>query len=137
MDIIYNTLKQIIEHSPCEAGWKKLNKNLGLNYGEDTLLTFKQIYESNGYDDTLWCLRAVDKKYYPLWRHFAVDCAEKVKHLVKDKRSLKVLEVARLHADGLATDEELATVWAAARDAQMELLFEYCRTGERLKGDKE
>ena len=151
-DKVTTTLEQIRDHSPCEDGWKNLYKNLGgfKAYGEDTPLTFKQIYDSNGYDDTLWCLRSVDKKFYPLLRHFAVDCAEQVKHLMTDKRSLNALVVARLHADGKATDEELAAAkaaawdaakdaaWddarAAARDAQMELLFEYCRTGKRACG---
>ncbi|MDE2107384.1 MAG: hypothetical protein KGL39_59865 [Patescibacteria group bacterium] len=79
-----------------------------------------------------------------------------------DERSLNALVVARKHADGKATDEELAAAWdaawaaawaaamdaawdaawaaawAAAMDAQMECLFEYCRTGKRVmrKGDK-
>jgi hypothetical protein len=180
---IYTTLAQIRACSPCEDGYKKLCKNLGgrKEYGEDTPVTFKQIYESNGYNDTLWCLRTADKKYYPLWRHFAVDCAEDVKHLMTDERSLNALAVARKHADGRATDDELdaawdaamaaardaamaaardaardaawaaamaadrAAAWAAARDAawaaamaadrnaQMERLFEYCRTGKRVK----
>ena len=122
-DKITTTLAQIRAHSPCESGWKKLCKNLGglREYGEDTTLTFKQIYDSNGYDDTLWCLRSVDEKYYPLWRHFAVDCAEQIKHLMTDERSLNALVVARKHADGKATDAELDAArdaaWAAARDA--------------------
>ena len=113
MDVIYTTLAQIREHSPCPDRWKLLNTNLGSDYGDDTPLTFKQIFESNVYEDMFWCLRAVDEKYYPLWRHLAVDYVEDAKHLVTDERFLKALEVARLHADGLATDEELA----AARDA--------------------
>ena len=141
-DKIYTTLAQIREHSPCPDRWKLLNTNLGLDYGDDTPLTFKQIYDSNGYEDTFWCLRAVDEKYYPLWRHLAVDYAEDVKHLMTDERSLKVLEVARLHADGLATDEELTAAhagawdaWAAlatARDSQNERLFKYCEAGVRV-----
>jgi hypothetical protein len=120
MDIIYTTLKQIRRNSPCEDGYKKLVKSLGGvgKYGKDTPLTFKQIYESNGYDDTLWCMRAVDEKWYPLWRHFACDCADDVCHLMTDERSKNAIHVARKHADGLATHEELAAAgdaaWAAA-----------------------
>ena len=73
-DKIYTTLKQIRGHSPCPDGWKLLNNNLGSDYGDDTPLTFKQIFESNVYEDMFWCLRAVDEKYYPLWRHLAVPC---------------------------------------------------------------
>jgi len=166
MDAIYTTLKQIRSHSPCEDGYKKLVKSLGgvCKYGEDTPLTFKQIYESNGYDDTLWCMRAADEKWYPLWRHFACDCADDVRHLMTDERSKKAIDVARLHADGLASDDELmdaraaacdaaraaacdaarAAAWAVARDAaraaawdaQMKRLFKYCETGERVKHDQ-
>ena len=117
MDVIYTTLAQIRERSPCPDRWKLLNTNLGSDYGDDTPLTFKQIFESNVYEDMFWCLRAVDEKYYPLWRHLAVDYVEDAKHLMTDGRILKALEVARLHADGLATDEELAASWDAAWDA--------------------
>ena len=104
-DIIYTTLKQIRAHSPCEDGYKKLCKYLGgiEKYGEDTPVTFKQIYDSNGYDDTLWCLRTVDEKWFPLWRHFACDAADDVRHLMIDDRSLNAIDVARRFADGLAT----------------------------------
>ena len=177
MDKIYTTLKQIRSHSPCEDGYKKLVKSLGgLSYGEDAPITFKQIYESNGYDDTLWCLRTVDGKWFPLWRHFACDAADDVRHLMIDDRSLNAIDVARRFADGLATEEELtaavdaaraaagdaaraaagdaavdaaggaawaaaldaagAAAWAAAGYAQMQRLFKYCETGERVMGDK-
>jgi len=157
MDIIYTTLKQIRRNSPCEDGYKKLVKSLGGvgKYGKDTPLTFKQIYESNGYNDTLWCMMAVDEKWYPLWRHFACDCADDVRHLMTDERSKNAIHVARKHADGLATHEELDAAWAAARAAaraaagaaawaaagaaardaaraaQMKRLFKYCESGIR------
>ena len=148
-DKVYTTLKQIRDHSPCQDGWRKLIKNLGglKKYGEDTPLTFKQIYQSNGYEDTLWCMHAVDKKYSQLWRHFAVDCAEQVKHLMTDERSLNALKVARLHADGKATDEELtaasdaasdaaraaarAAAWAAARAAASDAVWAAARAAAR------
>lgn len=115
MDKITTTLAKIKSHSPCEDGYKKLVKNLGgLKYGKDTPITFKQIYDSNGYNDCLWCLRSVDEKFYPLWRHFAVDAAQAVEHLMTDQRSKDALKVARRHADGKATDEELAAAGDAA-----------------------
>ena len=150
MDAIYTTLAQIRDHAPCEDGWKKLYKNLGgiRKYGKDTPVTFRQIYESNGYDDTLWCMRAVDPKWFSLWRHFACDCADDVRHLMKDERSHNAIDVARRHAEGLVTEESLsaardaardaaraaagAAARAAARDAQMQRLFKYCETGERV-----
>jgi hypothetical protein len=50
-------------------------------------------------------------------RKFAAWSARQVQHLMTDPRSTHALDVAERHADGLATDEELATAWAAARAA--------------------
>lgn len=113
MDKVTFTLNGIRKHYPCGLergsgeGYDLLRKNLGKGYGNNTPITIRQIYESNGHDDVLWCLRASDPKFYPLWRHFAVDCAKQVEHLMEDESSRNALVVARRHADGLATDEEL------------------------------
>lgn len=119
MDKITFTLAGIKAHSPCEDGYKKLCKNLrGVRkYGKDTPISIRQIYESNGYADTLWCLRVTRKEVHYLWRHFAVDCAEMVEHLMRDKRSRAALKVARRHADGGATDGELMSAEYDARSA--------------------
>jgi hypothetical protein len=50
-------------------------------------------------------------------RLFAVWSVRQVRHLMKDSRSIAALDVAERHANGQATDEELAAAWAAARDA--------------------
>jgi len=50
-------------------------------------------------------------------RLFACDCAEHVVHLAEDKRCVTAIKVARKHANGEATDKELAAAWAAARAA--------------------
>ena len=55
-------------------------------------------------------------------RLFACNCAEAVlpiyeKHYPNDHRPRRAVEVARLFADGKATQEELAAARAAARDA--------------------
>ena len=114
------TLNKIREHSPCESGWKKLLSNLGKTKADDEPVSIAFILESNGLDDALWCLRAVDG-YQREMRLYAVDCARMVQHMMTDQRSLNALNVAERHADGLATDEELAAArdaaWAAARDA--------------------
>jgi len=49
-------------------------------------------------------------------RLFAVRCARRVQHLMTDPRSLVALDVAERYARGEATDKELSTAWAAARD---------------------
>jgi hypothetical protein len=110
------TLNKIRAHSPCTDGWEKLLKNLGKTKADDEPLALTAILESNGIDDALWCLRAVDGHEREM-RLFAVDCARSVQHLMTDKRSLDALDVAERFANGLATQTELAAAdaaWAAA-----------------------
>ena len=122
--MICTTLNKIKAHDPCEDGWKKLLKHLGKTKADDEPLPLLTILESNGLDDTLWCLRAVpehDKE----WRLYAVWCARQVQHLMADERSINALDVSERFANGEATSEELAAArdatrnaaWDAARDA--------------------
>ena len=110
------TLNKIRAHGPCIPGWEKLLRNLGKIKADDQPLAITTILESNGIDDALWCLRAVDG-YQREMRLYAVDCARSVQHLMTDERSIAALDVAERHADGLATDQELAAARAAARAA--------------------
>lgn len=115
------TLQKIKDASPCESGWKTLLKSKGgtkADYFAEFPLA--DVLESNGLDDTLWCLRCLPE-HNRIWRKYAVWCARQVEHLMTDERSLNALNVADRHADGLATDAELAAAggaaWAAARGA--------------------
>ena len=114
--MIYTTLNRIREHNPCVDVWRKLLKYLGKTGPDDAPLAYSTILESNGLDDALWCLRA-EPQHASIWRMYAVRCARRVQHLMTDERSLQALDVAERHARGLATDEELAAAWAAARAA--------------------
>jgi len=114
--MICTTLNKIRGHSPCESGWKKLLKHLGKTEADDEPLPLLTILESNGLDDTLWCLRTVPE-HDREWRLFAVWCARKVQHLMTDQRSINALDVAEKYANGKATKEELSAAWSAARDA--------------------
>ena len=110
------TLNLIRSHDPCQEGWEKLLRHLGKTKADDEPLPLRVILESNGLDDALWCLRAVpncDKEA----RLYAVWCARQVQHLMTDPRSLAAPDVAERHANGEATDEELAAACAAAGDA--------------------
>ena len=114
------TLNKIREHSPCTDGWEKLLKNLGKTKADDEPLALTTILESNGLDDALWCLRAVNGHKREM-RLFAVECARSVQHMMTDKRSRDALDVAERFANGLATQVELAAArnaaWDAARSA--------------------
>lgn len=111
------TLNAIREHGPCLRGWHRLLKHLLKTSADDEPLLIRTILESNGLDDALWCLRAVNG-YEREMRLFAVWCARQVQHLMKDERSIKALDVAELYANGEASDEEMAADAAAgAADA--------------------
>ena len=112
----YTTLKKIREHHPCVEGWKKLLAHLGKTTADDEKIAISTILESNGLDDAVWCLRAVDGKDKEI-RLFAVWCARQVEHLLTDQRSKDVITAAEKFANGEATEEELQAARAAARDA--------------------
>lgn len=110
------TLNKIRQHSPCARGWGKLLKHLGKTGADDEPLPIRTILDSNGLDDALWCLRAVDGHDREI-RLYAVWCARKVQHLITDHRSLAALDVAERYAHGQATSGELAAAWHEARAA--------------------
>ena len=110
------TLNKIRAHAPCASGWTKLLHNLGKTKADDEPLAITTILDSNGLDDALWCLRAVDGHQREI-RLYAVDCARSVQHLANDQRSIEAIDVAERHAYSLATDDELAAARDAARAA--------------------
>jgi hypothetical protein len=106
------TLNQIRAHHPCEDGWRKLLAHLGKTQADDEPLAITTILDSNGLDDALWCLRAVEGRDREI-RLYAVWCARQVQHLMTDPRSIAALDIAERFANGEATQAELG----AARDA--------------------
>jgi hypothetical protein len=60
-------------------------------------------------------------------RRIAVWSARQVQHLMTDPRSLASLDVAERHADGQATDEELAAARAAAGAAAGDAAWDAAR----------
>ena len=114
--MITTTLNRIRAHVPCREGWEKLLKGLGKTAADDEPLPYSRIVEINGINDAVWCCRA-EPQHAREWRLFAVWCARQVQHLMVDPRSIAALEVAERHANGQATDDDLAAAWDAARDA--------------------
>ena len=120
--MLTTTLQAIKDYGPCEDGWKKLRKNIGVGKPLSTVVTLAQILESNGLDDAIWALRAFPENEREA-RLFACACACRVAHLNPDARVRRAIETASLFADGLADEQELAAAraaaWDAARDAAM------------------
>ena len=56
------TLNDIKSYGPCFFGWKVLLRSLGKTRADDAPLKITTILDSNGLDDALWCLRAVDDR---------------------------------------------------------------------------
>ena len=118
------TLRKIEEKRLNDESWTKLLKSLNKTKTDDEPLSILHIIESNGIEDAIWCLRAVEGHDRTI-RLFAVWCARQVQHLMEDPRSLKALDVAEAFANGLATEGELEAAsyvawdaaWAAAWDA--------------------
>ena len=57
---------------------------------------------------------------------YKVWCAKTVQHLMRDPRSVNALEVAELHANGLATEKQLRIAAAKAWDAAWDALLSAC-----------
>ena len=106
------TLNKIRKYEPCADGWQKLLAYLGKTKSDDEPLSLVAILDSNGLDDAIWCLRAVEGHDREILL-YAVWCARQVQHLLTDKRSLDALDVAERYANGEATEDELT----AAKDA--------------------
>ena len=107
------TLNKIRSHSPCSEGWNKLLKGLNKTKADDEEVSIIQIIESNGLDDAIWCLRAVEGHDKEI-RLFAVFCARQCEHLLTDERSINAINVAERFANGLASESELEEAWSAA-----------------------
>jgi hypothetical protein len=107
------TLNKIRDRGPCSEGWEKLLKSLGKINADDEPIDILYILESNGFEEALWCLRAVEG-YDREIRLYAVWCVRQVEHLLTDKRSIDALNIAEKYANGQATDEELEITRDAA-----------------------
>jgi hypothetical protein len=110
------TLNRIRWHKPCTDRWSKLLKHLGKTRADDEPLPLATILESNGLDDALWCLRAVEgidreARLYAVWS------ARQVQHLMTDPRSLAALDIAERDAKRQSTDDELTAAFVAAETA--------------------
>ena len=114
---LITTLNEIKRYGPCEPSWNKMVKHVG---DLDKPIHLRDIIESNGIEDAIWCMR-VWPEYSREWRLFAVGSARQVEHLMPDERSKNAINVAEKFANGEATTEELdearAASWGAILDS--------------------
>lgn len=110
------TLAQIHAHRPCQSGWNKLLLRLGKTQADDKPLSLETILETNGLDDALWCLRAVEGRNREI-RLYAVWCARQVQRLMTDARSIEAPSLAERYARGLSDAEELEASRTNAAEA--------------------
>jgi hypothetical protein len=116
--MITTTLRQIRQHEPCADGWRTLLTFLGKTRVDDEPLPLTTILQSNGLDDALWCLRTLEGHDKEITR-FALACAQEVKHLMTDQRSLDALDAVERHLESPLSREELDRVLAAAWEAEV------------------
>lgn len=116
------TLRKIKECRPCKDGWKKLLSNV--NNDLDAKLTIKQILDSNGIEDAIWALKAINDQENI--RLFACDVAESVLHIYEerypdDKRPREAIEASKRFANNEITKKELQIIennaYEASKDA--------------------
>ena len=116
MNVVTTTLRQIRQHNPCSEGWRTLLTFLGKTGADDDPLPLVTILQSNGLDDALWCLRTVAGHDKEIAR-FALSCAQEVKHLMTDQRSLNALDAVARHLESPLSKRELNQVVAEAEAA--------------------
>lgn len=131
------TLNKIRAHSPSPHSWHKLLANLGKTRTGDEPLDMLTILESNGLQDALWCLQAVEGHDAAI-RKLACDYALSVAHLwdmpdvvrqylETQDESIRIAAREAAQAAQTAWDAARAAAWAtwaaawaaaqAARDA--------------------
>ena len=116
--MMQTTLRKIRAADPCgmrlkngqRVGYLKLKHHLGKDYGDDTPIDITTIIDSNGVDDALWCLSAVDGHAREMLL-YAYWCARQVPSLIEDPRSVAAPD------NGAASDDELAAARAAGTEA--------------------
>ncbi len=107
-------------HDACNSGYRKLAKHLGgvTKYGRDKPIPLLTVLDSNGLDDTLWCLEAALEP----WKREAAFIADCAKHARADENSLTE---ALLASRQYAAWAMVHTYWVTERDWQAKRLRQY------------
>jgi len=98
---ITTTLNRIKVFEDCDPVLKKLLIHLGKKQADDDPVPFSTILDACGLAQTILCCKA-EPRHNNLWRHYATDCLETVRHLM-GSRSTDVLEAERCSYIGKET----------------------------------
>ena len=127
--MLKTSLNKIRDNHPCKDSWEKLLKYLGKTKADDDELSILTILDSNGIEDAIWCLRAVDGHDDEI-NAFARFCAkqnvEKIKPYCTEEAYTLILnwletgdteieEVTRLAAESAAESAAGSAAWSMAR----------------------
>ena len=116
------SLNKIRDNHPCKDSWEKLLKYLGKTKADDDELSILTILDSNGIEDAIWCLRAVDGHDDEI-NAFARFCAkqnvEKIKPYCTEEAYTLILnwletgkEDIKLDTGSAARSVTKSTVWS-------------------------
>src|SRR4030042_3328466 len=119
MPRLTTTLNRIRAASPCSDGWTKLLKHLGKTAPDDVVIDLLTILESNGTQDTLWCLRATIEDSHHACGELACRFAESVLHIFENKysddtRPREAIQAARDFVAGRISQDVIARAAAGA-----------------------
>lgn len=120
---LQTTLSKIKSYTPYKIIWNDLLEKMGQdidNPNLETEVSLRFIFNSLGLDVALYlsnCFTELNNsiKWFSLW------CAERVRHLMKDERSINALDVTKRYLKGNATLEEIEHASEAAWDAHEKL----------------
>jgi hypothetical protein len=111
--MLTTTLNHIRVNHPGHASFAALLQDLGKTQADDESLPYDEILRLRGFEFAVWACCA-EPRYDAVWSAYAIRCARRAQHLMKDPRSVAVLDVAERHLRGEATDAELSDAIVAA-----------------------
>ena len=89
----------------------------GVEWATANCATMQDVWDTAKPEWLIWIATRRGTLTPQMQRKFACWCVRQIWHLLTDERSKNAVIVAEKHADGMATDAELAAAWAAAMDA--------------------
>lgn len=125
---ITTTLNKIRSFQPCKEGWTKLLITLGKTAADDEPVSYATILQSNGVQDTIWCMRCEWFEHKEVWMQFVNGCAEranKYKLADADAAAYAAASAAYTAYAAYAAYAAADAAYAAADDAERSKQYEH------------